>query len=67
MGDKRKLWVGFHHIKLAITIFLYLPVAKWVMGGSALAAARMCWVIAILLISPYMRFYREVNSKQNQI
>jgi hypothetical protein len=28
---------------------------------------RMCWVIAVLLISPYMRFYREAHSKQSQI
>jgi hypothetical protein len=62
MGDKKKLWVGFHHLKLALTILLYLPFGKWLMADSTLASLRMYWVIAIIFTSPYMRFYREVNS-----
>jgi hypothetical protein len=58
MGEKRKLWVGYHHIKLAITLLLYLPFAKWWIAGSVLASLRMYWVLSAIVISPFMRFYR---------
>lgn len=67
MGDKRKLWVGYHHLKLAITLLLYLPFGKMLMSGSALASLRMYWVLSIIVVSPYMRFYREVNSDKTRI
>jgi hypothetical protein len=67
MGGKKKLWVMYHHLKLTITAGLFLPVARWAMKEGTLATVRMCWVIAVLLISPYMRFYREAHSKQSQI
>lgn len=28
MGEKRKLWVGFHHLKLLTAIILFSPVIK---------------------------------------
>lgn len=62
MGEKRKLWVGFHHFKLALTILLYLPTAKWMMSNETLASARMYWVFVIMAVSPYMRFYREKHA-----
>jgi hypothetical protein len=67
MKEKRKLWVAYHHFKLAGTILLYLPLLKLVIGEAPLADLRMIWVVSIVLISPYMRFYREVHSHSNQI
>lgn len=60
MGEKRKLWVGFHHLKLLLTVVLYTPLGK--VFGEGLVSLRMGWMLAIIVISPYMRFYREKHS-----
>jgi hypothetical protein len=67
MGENRKLWVGYHHSKLAITLLLYLPIAKFFMSGEALATIRMLWVLSIIFISPFMRFYREKHTDSRRI
>lgn len=66
MGEKRKLWVGFHHLKLAITLILYLPIGKWIISEPSLASLRMYWVLCTIFVSPYMRFYREANSDKQK-
>ena len=60
MGEKRKLWVGYHHLKLLLTLILYTPIGK--MFGGSLITLRMWWMISIILVAPYMRFYREKHT-----
>jgi hypothetical protein len=67
MGENRKLWVGYHHIKLAITLLLYLPIAKFIMSGATLATIRMLWVLSIIFVSAFMRFYREKHTDSRRI
>ena len=66
MGDKRKLWVGYHHLKLLVTPVLYSPLGNLI-GESGLINLRMLWILSIIIVSPFMRFYREKWSTQQPI
>ena len=62
MGEQRKLWIGYHHLKLLITISLWTPLAKLIFSEKILIDCRFYWMISIILVAPYMRFYREKHS-----
>jgi len=59
MGDKKKLWMSWHHIKFIITIVLFSPVYKYLLQDGDLVKVRFYFMCSCLLVSPFMRFYRE--------
>ena len=66
MGQDRKLWISWHHIKLLITLILFTPVFKYipVLSGEVVNF-RFYWIAALVLVSPAARFYREYFVKKN--
>lgn len=60
MGEHRKAWVGFHHLKLATALFLFTPVIKlFPISQEVKINLRFYWLVTALLLSPFFRFYRE--------
>lgn len=59
MGDRRKLWISWNHIKLLITLILFSPIYKLIPPlGDNLMNWRFYWLIIVGLLSPAARFYR---------
>ncbi len=60
MGEKRKLWIGFHHLKLLTSIVLFTPIVKVLpITVETRIDIQFYWMIAALILSPFARFYRE--------
>lgn len=60
MGEKRKLWVAFNHIKLLTAIILFTPIIKFLpITLETRIDTQFYWMITALLLSPFARFYRE--------
>lgn len=66
MGDKKKLWMSWHHIKFVITIALFSPLYKYLMSDNSLVNIRFYFMCACLIVSPFMRFYREYHVAKNK-
>jgi hypothetical protein len=66
MGDKKKLWMSWHHIKFIITIVLFSPVYKYLLQDGDLVKVRFYFMCSCLLVSPFMRFYREYYVAENK-
>lgn len=59
MGNKRKLWVGFHHIKLLSGAILFSPIHNLLIKNlETKIDLQFYWIILALLASPFARFYR---------
>lgn len=59
MGERRKLWISWNHIKLLITLVLFSPIYKLITPLSDnLIYARFNWLVVVTLLSPAARFYR---------
>ena len=59
MGEKRKLWIGFSHLKLLTAIVLFTPLAKLLnFDKQTKIDVQFYWMVAALLLSPFARFYR---------
>ena len=59
MGERRKLWISWNHIKLLITLVLFSPIYKLIPPLSDnLIYARFYWLVVVALLSPAARFYR---------
>lgn len=68
MGERRKLWISWNHIKLLITLVLFTPIQKLITPLSDnLVYARFYWLVALIFLSPAARFYREYWTKSNEI
>ena len=60
MGEKRKLWIGFHHLKLLTALVIFTPVVKHLpLTLEGRIDLQFYWMVAAILVSPFMRFYRE--------
>ena len=60
MGEKRKLWVAFNHIKALTAVLIFTPIAKllpWTVETKI--NVQFYWMVAALVLSPFARFYRE--------
>lgn len=62
MGAKKKLWMHFHHLKLATAIVLFTPLITVLPISKSLRInLQFYWVIISLLLAPMARYYREYN------
>jgi hypothetical protein len=60
MGEKRKLWVGYHHLKLLTAVVIFTPLAKMLpISVETRINVQFYWMVMALLCSPFARFYRE--------
>jgi hypothetical protein len=60
MGEKRKLWISYHHIKLITAVVLFTPILKlFTKDVETKINLQFYWMILALLLSPFARFYRE--------
>jgi hypothetical protein len=60
MGENRKLWIAFNHIKALSAIVLFTPIIKALpITAEATIDMKFYWMVGALLLSPFARFYRE--------
>jgi len=60
MGEKRKLWLGYNHLKALTAILLFTPISKaFPFSVKTKIDIQFYWMVAALLLSPFARFYRE--------
>lgn len=60
MGERRKLWISYSHIKLLTAVLLFTPINKFLpISVKQRIDIQFYWMVAALLLSPFARFYRE--------
>jgi hypothetical protein len=60
MGEQRKLWVSFNHVKALTAILLFTPIIKVLpITLESRINIQFYWMVTALLLSPFARFYRE--------
>lgn len=60
MGNHRKLWVAYHHLKLFTAFVLLTPISKFMpVSQETRIKINFFWLVSVLLLSPFFRFYRE--------
>ena len=63
MKSNAKIWIGWHHLKLLVSLIVLTPVInKLVSDNSQVLKVRFYLVSFLLVSSPFMRFYREYYS-----
>jgi hypothetical protein len=59
MGDKKKEWMLFHHVKLVTAILLFTPLFKLIPFSKGFKLnLQFYWIVAALILAPMMRYYR---------
>lgn len=69
MGDqKKKLWIGFNHLKALTALILFTPLVKiFPISLETRIDIQFYWMVLALLFSPFARFYREFFvAKENE-
>lgn len=69
MGDqKKKLWIGFNHLKALTALILFTPLVKiFPISLETRIDIQFYWMVLALLLSPFARFYREFFvAKENE-
>lgn len=60
MGDKRKLWIGYNHLKALTAIIIFSPLVKVLpITVQGKIDIQFYWMVLALILSPFARFYRE--------
>ncbi len=64
MGANRGMWVSWHHLKLLVTLILFLPIYKFLpILSTGIVTARFLWFVALVFLSPMAKYYREHYTK----
>jgi hypothetical protein len=64
MGSGKNLWISWHHLKLLVTLVLFMPIYKFLpILSTGIVTARFFWLIALVFLSPMAKYYREHYSK----
>ncbi|CAK92722.1 unnamed protein product (macronuclear) [Paramecium tetraurelia] len=67
LKSKNKFWAGTLHLKAITTIIILTPLAKFISRDQQLVKAiQFYYVVAMLLLSPFLRFYREWWTELNR-
>lgn len=68
MGANKSLWVSWHHLKLLVTLILFMPVYKFLpILSTGIVTARFFWLVALVFLSPMAKYYREHYSRLAQV
>lgn len=66
MKEQAKFWIGFHHVKLLLSIIILTPLIQMMASASTVSTVRVLFVAFNLFVSPFMRFYREFYTQKHQ-
>ena len=62
MKSNAKIWIGWHHLQLLVSLVILTPVLNKVVDGGMALKVRFYFVAFLLISSPFMRYYREYYS-----
>ena len=66
MKQQAKPWIGFHHLKLLLSIIILTPILGLAVSPANVNHTRFGFVLLNLIVSPFMRFYREYHTEKNR-
>jgi hypothetical protein len=67
MGEKKKAWIFFHHLKFATAIVLFTPVITlFPISKATRINIQFYWIIGSLVMAPMARYYREYSMMQER-
>lgn len=66
MQKDAKLWIGVHHTKLLLSSIILTPLLNLICPASSASAVRFYFVLFLIFLSPFMRFYREYYTEKNR-
>lgn len=66
MKQQAKFWIGFHHVKLLLGVIILTPLLGMVASQGTVNYVRFVFVLLNLIVSPFMRFYREYHTEKNR-
>jgi hypothetical protein len=66
MKQQAKFWIGFHHLKLLLSIVILTPLIGLLAQPSTVNTIRFSFVLILLIVSPFMRYYREYHTEKNR-
>lgn len=66
MKQQAKFWIGFHHLKLLLGVIILTPLLGMVASPATVNHVRFAFVLVSLLVSPFMRFYREYHTEKHR-
>ena len=59
MGERRKLWISYNHLKALSSIVIFTPLIKALpFSQEQIIDIKFYWMVIALLGSPFARFYR---------
>lgn len=62
MGEKKKAWIMFHHIKFVTALVLFTPVVTLIpLAKNTRINLQFYWVLISLILAPMARYYREYS------
>lgn len=59
MQGDAKLWIGVHHTKLLLSSIILTPLLNFICSAQSAPTVRFYFVLFLVFLSPFMRFYRE--------
>jgi hypothetical protein len=59
-----KVWVGILHTKVVVTLLLFTPITKNVVGVEVPDAIKFYGVLGMVVAAAYMRFFREAATSR---
>ena len=60
MGDKKRAWVTFHHLKFVTAILLFTPIVTLLpLSKKTRINLQFYWILASMILAPMARYYRE--------
>ena len=68
MGEKRKLWIAYCHLKALTATILFSPLVKFLpLTVQGKIDIQFYWMVLALILSPFARYYREhYVAKENE-
>lgn len=66
MKDQAKFWIAFHHTKLLLSCIILTPIIGMMASPDGVNTIRFYFVVFNLIVSPFMRFYREFWTQKHQ-
>lgn len=64
MKENAKIWIGWHHLQLLMSLMVLTPLLSTVVSDKAtVLKVRFYFVTFLLISSPFMRYYREYHSE----
>ncbi|CAD8158165.1 unnamed protein product [Paramecium octaurelia] len=66
MKQQSKQWIGMMHTKLVLSIIVMTPIFNQIVDDHLALEIRFVFIVFWILISPFLRFYREAWSEHHR-